>query len=238
LPRHRPKSADYASWEHYEPAQEVGGDYYDYIPLDPPDQGDRASWTRWAVALGDVVGKGMPAALLMSSLSSEVRHRVRIEPDPAEVVARLNRHFHDAEIVETFIFITLLLVIVDARDHRITVVNAGHPAPLIRRASGQVEILGEDESGPPLGVVRDHPFQPTSARLGPGDVVVLYTDGVTDSIDARHRAFGIEAVKRVVAAAPGEATEVGEALLKALRIHVAGRPQVDDVALVAFGRGG
>lgn len=236
LPRHRPKSAEYASWEHYEPAQEVGGDYYDYIPLEPSDKGDDANWTRWVVALGDVVGKGMPAALLMSSLSSEVRHRARTEPDPAEVVSRLNRHFHEAEIVDTFIFITLLLVIVDAQEHRITVVNAGHPAPLIRRASGRVEILGEDESGPPLGVVRDHRFRPTTAQLGPGDVVLLFTDGVTDSIDAGHRPFGIEAVMRVVAASPGGASDVGEALLKAIRIHAAGRPQVDDVALVAFGR--
>jgi phosphoserine phosphatase RsbU/P len=234
LPRRRPKADDYVSWEHYEPAQEVGGDYYDYIPLDPPELVDGATWTRWAVTAGDVVGKGMPAALLMSSLSSEVRHHVRSEPDPSEVVQRLNRHFFDAEILDSFI--TFLMVIIDAPEHRITVVNAGHPAPFIRRSSGQIEAIGEDEAGPPLGVVRDHVYQPLTADLGPGDVVVLFTDGVTDAIDAKHRPFGIEAVRRTISRAPVEAPEVGEAILKAVRLHAAGRPLYDDIALVCFGR--
>jgi phosphoserine phosphatase RsbU/P len=234
LPKRRPESADYASWEHYEPAQEVGGDYYDYIPLEPAEQAETAPWTRWAVAAGDVVGKGMPAALLMSSLSSEVRHHVRTEPDPSEVVQRLNRHFFDAEILDSFI--TFLMVIVDAPEHRITVVNAGHPAPFIRRSSGQIEAIGEDEAGPPLGVVRDHVYQSLSTDLGPGDVVVLFTDGVTDAIDPKHRPFGVESVRKTLARAPAEVQEVGEAILKAVRLHAAGRPLNDDIALVCFGR--
>ena len=236
LPRRRPIAPDYVSWEHYEPAQEVGGDYYDYIPLEPPELLDGVPWTCWAVTAGDVVGKGMPAALLMSSLSSEVRHHVRSEPDPIEVVRRLNRHFFDAEILDSFI--TFLLVIVDAPEHRITVVNAGHPAPMIRRASGQVETFGEDEAGPPLGVVRDHAYQSLSTDLGPGDVVLLFTDGVTDAIDVKQRPFGIDAVRRTLARAPAEVPEVGEAILKAVRLHAAGRPLNDDIALVCFGRQG
>jgi phosphoserine phosphatase RsbU/P len=234
LPRRRPKAADYDSWEHYEPAQEVGGDYYDYIPLEPAELVDDGAWTRWAVTAGDVVGKGMPAALLMSSLSSEVRHHVRSEPDPSEVARRLNRHFFDAEILDSFI--TFLMVIVDAPEHRITVVNAGHPAPFIRRASGRIEAIGEDEAGPPLGVVCEHVYESLSTELEPGDIVVLFTDGVTDALDPKQRPFGVEAVRRTIARAPAEATEVGEALLKAVRLHAAGRPLNDDIALVCFGR--
>ena len=236
LPRRRPSAADYASWEHYEPAQEVGGDYYDYIPLEPARPGDGEVWGRWTVTVGDVVGKGMPAALLMSSLASEVRHHVRSEPDPSGVVRRLNRHFFDADIVDNFI--TFLLVVVDAEDHRITVVNAGHPAPFVRRASGRVEAIGEDEAGPPLGVDRDHDYELISTDLEPGDVVVLYTDGVPDALDRHQRPFGVEAVRRTITRAPAEATEVGEALLKAVRLHAAGRPLYDDLALVCFGRRG
>ena len=234
LPRRRPRSDGYVSWEHYEPAQEVGGDYYDYIPIEPSEVGNEDAWARWAVATGDVVGKGMPAALLMSSLSSEVRHYVRIEADPARVVQRLNRHFFDAEILDRFI--TLLLVIVDARAHRITVVNAGHPAPFVRRASGRIEAIGEVEAGPPLGVVADHTYQSSAAELGPGDVVVLFTDGVTDATDAKHRQFGVDALRRTLAQAPAAVPEVGEAILRAVRVHASGRPQGDDIALVCFGR--
>ncbi len=236
LPRRPPQAVGYSSWEHYEPAQEVGGDYYDYIPLHRPDLGKLDPWTRWAVAVGDVVGKGMPAALLMSSLSSEVRHHVRTEPDPAVVVERLNRHFFDAEIVDRFI--TFLLVLVDAEAHRITVVNAGHLAPFIRRASGEIEVIGEEEAGPPLGVVTDHAYRALSTDLGPGDVVVLFTDGVSEATDSRSRQFGVAAIRRTLANAPAQAPEVGDAILKAVRTHASGRPQSDDIALVCFGRAG
>jgi sigma-B regulation protein RsbU (phosphoserine phosphatase) len=234
LPRHRPLAPGYASWEHYEPAQEVGGDYYDYIPIQPPDASGGDTWTRWAVAEGDVVGKGMPAALLMSSLSSEVRHCVRTEPDPARVVGRLNRHFFDAEILDRFI--TFLLVIVDAQAHRITVVNAGHLPPFIRRASGRIEVIGEEEAGPPLGVSPEHVYRSLSTDLGPGDVVVMFTDGVSEATNAKHRQFGVPAIRRTLAEAPAEIPEVGEAILKAVRAHASGRPQSDDIALVCFGR--
>jgi phosphoserine phosphatase RsbU/P len=234
LPRHQPFAPGYVSWEHYEPAQEVGGDYYDYIPIHPPNVNNGDPWTRWAVAEGDVVGHGMPAALLMSSLSSEVRHYVRTETDPSLVVERLNRHFYDAEILDRFI--TFLLVVVDAEAHRITVVNAGHLPPFLRRASGEIEAIGEEEAGPPLGVAPDHVYRSLSTELGPGDVVVMFTDGVSDATDSKNRLFGLPAIRRTLAAAPAEISEVGEAILKAVRVHAGGRPQNDDIALVCFGR--
>jgi sigma-B regulation protein RsbU (phosphoserine phosphatase) len=234
LPRRRPFAPGYVSWEHYEPAQEVGGDYYDYIPLQPAVVAPGVAWSRWAVAEGDVVGKGMPAALLMSSLSSEVRHYVRTEADPVRVVERLNRHFFEAEILDRFI--TFQLVIVDAEAHRITVVNAGHLPALLRRSSGEVEILGEIEGGPPLGVNPDHIYQAVTTEIHPGDVVVMYTDGVSEATNPRNRQFGSTAIRKTLEAAPPTVQEVGQAILKAVRNHASGRPQSDDIALVCFGR--
>jgi phosphoserine phosphatase RsbU/P len=234
LPHHQPCAPGYVSWEHYEPAQEVGGDYYDYIPIQPPTIADGDNWTRWAVAEGDVVGKGMPAALLMSSLCSEVRHYVRTEPDPSRVVERLNRHFFDAAILDRFI--TFLLVIVDAEAHTITVVNAGHLPPFIRRASGEIEVIGEEEAGPPLGVIPDHVYHSITTELDPGDVVVMFTDGVSEATNAKSLQFGVAAIRQTLAAAPPQVSEVGEAILKAVRVHASGRPQSDDIALVCFGR--
>ena len=234
LPRRQPQAVDYAFWEHYEPAQEVGGDYYDYIPIYPPEADGDRPWLRWAVAAGDVVGKGMPAALLMSSLSSEVRHRVRTEADPGRVVEQLNRHFFDVEILDRFI--TFLLIVVDVDVQRMTVVNAGHLSPFVRRASGEIEVLGEEESGPPLGVIPDHAYRVVSTDLGPGDVVVVYTDGVSEAVGDHNRQFGTAAIRDTLAQAPRGVTEVGEAILKAVRAHAQGRPQSDDIALVCFGR--
>jgi serine phosphatase RsbU (regulator of sigma subunit) len=149
------------------------------------------------------------------------------------VVERLNRHFFDAEILDRFI--TFLLVIVDAPTRRITVVNAGHLPPLLRRNSGRIEVLGELEGGPPLGVDPDHVFQSFATDLDPGDVVVMFTDGLSEATDSRNRQFGTLAIRQTLAAAPPTVPEVGEAILKAVRQHASGRPRSDDIALVCFG---
>lgn len=233
LPRQRPLCGRYRTWEHYEPAQEVGGDYYDYIPIAPADADGREEWTRWGVAVGDVVGKGMPAALLMSHLSAEVRHRVRAEASPVRVVAGLNRQVFDAAILDRFV--TFLLIVVDARSDEVTIVNAGHPAPWVRRATGELFAVGDDDAGPPLGVVADPTYRATTVRLGPGDVVLAYTDGVSEAINAHSRLFGVAAIGRTIAGAPADPQAVGRAVLRAVRAHAQGNPQSDDIAIVCFG---
>ena len=176
----------------------------------------------------------MPAALLMSSLSSEVRNRVRTVPEPALVVEQLNRHFFDTDILDRFI--TFLLIVVDVDVQRMTVVNAGHLAPFVRRASGLIEAIGEDEAGPPLGVLPHHPYRSASTDLAPGDVVLVFTDGVSEALGAENRQFGTEAIRATLATAPAHIPEIGEAVLAAVRAHTQGRPQSDDIAIVCFGR--
>ena len=185
LPRHRPEIAGYSLWEHYEPALEVGGDYYDYIPMASSGEGPggAASAGRWAIAVGDVAGKGMPAALMMAHLGAEVRHQARAETDPQRIVEGLNEHFLDAELRD--LFITLLLVVIDPATHRLTVVRAGHPGPLLRRAGGSVEVIGESDRGMPLAITGNQQYQAATVKLEPGDMVVLYTDGINEAQD-RH----------------------------------------------------
>jgi serine phosphatase RsbU (regulator of sigma subunit)/pSer/pThr/pTyr-binding forkhead associated (FHA) protein len=237
LPRRRPELPGYTFWERYQPALEVGGDYYDYIPVEDDlgaCPGGPHACPRWAVAVGDVTGKGMPAALLMANLCAEVRHLVRSGAPPHEVAVRVNRHVFDAELPGRFV--TFALVLVDTDGHRLTVVNAGHMPPLVRRADGKVEPLGQDDSGLPLGVERESTYPESSAALGPGDVVVLYTDGVNEAVSRQDTFFGVDGLTRAIAPAAGGAARVGEAVLRALRAHVGGRPQSDDIALVCFGR--
>lgn len=233
LPRHRPDLAGYAFWEHYEPAMAVGGDYYDYIPLGIHG-GEGTPRGRWAIAVGDVAGKGMPAALMMAHLGAEVRHQARAEAEPQRIVERLNAHFCDAELMD--LFVTFVLGVIDPATHRLTVVNAGHTGPLVRRAAGTVEVVGEAERGMPLAVVGDRSYRAASVALAPGDVVVLYTDGINEAMDRNGQLFGTENVIATLAAAPPGATAAGAAILDAVRAHTAHRSRSDDMTLICFGR--
>jgi serine phosphatase RsbU (regulator of sigma subunit) len=235
LPEPRNELGGYAFWAFYEPARFVGGDYYGHFPLPRPD--DTASGgppRRWALAVGDVAGKGMPAALLMSKLSAEVRVVLGDEPEPAAAMARLNRLLCETGMPE--MFVTFLLAVVDMAEHRLTVVNAGHPSPLVRRASGHLEVPAARALSLPLGVEPGEPFRSLSTTLGPGDLVVLYTDGVIESLDAKGRTLGVERLKQIVHAASPRPDAAGEAVVQAVRRHAGARAQSDDLTLLCIGR--
>jgi serine phosphatase RsbU (regulator of sigma subunit) len=238
LPGHRPDIAGYSFWEHYEPALDVGGDYYDYIPIvasgDGPGPGGAPAPCRWAIALGDVAGKGMPAALMMAHLGAEMRHQVHAAADPRRIVEGLNRHFLEAELRD--LFITLLLLFVDPVAHRLTVVRAGHPSPLLRRADGTVEVIGESERGMPLAVLGNQVYNAATVELEPGDAVVLYTDGVNEALDRHGSSFGTGALTATLKSAPALVPAAGAAILEAVRAHVGGRTRSDDMTLICFGR--
>ena len=131
---------------------------------------------------------------------------------------------------------TFVLTLLDVTTHRLTVVNAGHMTPMIRRANGAIEVVGEAEVGVPLGIEPDTAFPTAETQLGPGDVVVLYTDGVSEAVGQKERFFGIDGLRATLEATRGGAAEVGDAVLRALRSHVGNRTQSDDIALVCFGR--
>jgi len=234
IPDRKPDLPGYEFWHFYEPARHVGGDYFDYrlVPT-PAAQPDQPS-ARWAIAIGDVAGKGMPAALLMTRLSSEAGLLLQTEPGPVRVVERLNRNLCRTRTDEKFI--TFLVAILDGQRHELTVVNAGHMDPLIRRATGSIGVIGHDEAGPPLGIIDDQTYQMATASIGPGDMVVLYTDGVNEALDSNGRQFGMERLKQALAAAPAGAGEVGEWILDAVRRHAGGAAQSDDIAILCLGR--
>jgi phosphoserine phosphatase RsbU/P len=234
IPDRYPDLPGYEFWHHYEPAHFVGGDYFDYRPVPGPDGSATAgSATRWAIALGDVSGKGMPAALVMARFSAEVRLLVQAEPDPVRLVSRLNRSLCENNAAERFV--TFLLAIVDGERHELTVVNAGHSALLIRRDGGRLEPIGDHSTALPLGVQDNETFSAVTTALDPGDVVVLFTDGV-DAMGLDGQLFGAERLNRaIVKATPGVAS-VGEAIRDAVERYSEGRPQFDDITILCFGR--
>jgi sigma-B regulation protein RsbU (phosphoserine phosphatase) len=230
----RPASVPgYEFWAYYEPARHVGGDYYGFIPIPSGTGADEAHTTRWAVAVGDVVGKGMPAALLTAKLSAEVRMSLRGNLDPERVVAQLNRPF-DGGVLD--MYITFILAALDVEKHRFTVVNAGHPCPLILRRDGQLEEFGRSASGLPLGIMPDYAYESATTVLEPGETVILYTDGVTDAMDAAGERLGDIIFREALLKARPGAAATGEEVVQAIQRHVADRPQFDDITLVCLSR--
>jgi serine phosphatase RsbU (regulator of sigma subunit)/pSer/pThr/pTyr-binding forkhead associated (FHA) protein len=235
IPERPPLLPGYEFWHYYEPAHFVGGDYFDYHPM-PITKASSASGPsqRWAIAIGDVSGKGMAAALLMVRIATEVRHLLRAESDPSRVVDRLNRSL--CETTTAGKFVTFLLAVVDGETHHVTVLNAGHPAPMIRRAGGRIDRIDDGSAGLPLAIEGDETYRPEMASIGPGDIVVLYTDGVIEAMGPEGQPFGIDGLEQSLAAAPPGVDSVGEAILNAVRRHVSGQDQYDDITLLCFGR--
>jgi serine phosphatase RsbU (regulator of sigma subunit) len=224
LPHERPQVPGLQFFDYYVPAQRVGGDYYDYI---------RLPGNRLGLAVGDVSGKGVSAALLMARLSAAARFALASAPTLPEAVAQLNTTLIRPGTEDRFI--TCVVAVVDLDHLTLSLVNAGHLPPLLRRADGTVEELGEAVAGLPLGVL-DRPYQEATLPLGPGEAVVFYTDGVTEARNPRNEMYGVDQLKKVVEKGPGEAEALGTAVLDDLQRFVAGRPAHDDVTLLCLRR--
>lgn len=208
-----------------QPCRHAGGDYYDFF---------RLAGGRLAVVVGDVAGKGMPAALLMASLQARFQVLIEAEPNPAQLVERLNR------VTSTCCpgnrFITLFYCLIDPASGGIHYVNAGHNPPLILRRLGKAERL--ETGGLPLGVFPDSRYHAGLGRLEPGDVLALYSDGVTEAARPETEdEFGEDRlVEAVLAAASQSAVQILECVRAAVGRHAGGISAGDDFTLVIVRR--
>jgi serine phosphatase RsbU (regulator of sigma subunit) len=203
----------------------VGGDYYDFFTFSNGHVG---------LALGDVSGKGMPASLLMAELHARVQVLAADDPgDLGAFMVRLNKATSakcPSNRFITFFFCTLDLVTGD-----LAFANAGHNPPIIVRSSGDAEML--EGGGPVLGIVPMAPYRQMQAHLDPGDMLVLYSDGVTEANNIDYTEFGEERFIEVLKAHRTQpATAIVEAVTKALADFTAGAPQADDITLVVAKR--
>lgn len=224
LPEARPKLPGYEFFDYYQPAQQIGGDYFDYIPL--PDG-------RVAIVVADVVGHGVAAALLMAKLSAEARFSLYSEATPAAAVTRLNERLCQLNIQR---FVTLVLVVLDPKEHKAIVVSAGHMAPLHRRASKKIEEPGDSVAGLPLGVTDALGYNQAEFEIGPGDTLALYTDGVNESIDAAGAFYTIDRLREKILKQGPDPVKMGQAIVDDVRQFLGKAPQNDDMCLVCFGR--
>jgi sigma-B regulation protein RsbU (phosphoserine phosphatase) len=202
----------------------VGGDYYDFFPY--PDG-------RVALALGDVSGKGMPASLMMMALHARVQVLAEDLNDLGALMSRLNKA--TCAKCPSNRFITFFFCVLDAAAGELRFANAGHNPPMIVRASGETEML--EGGGPVLGILSIAPYSEERARLEPGDMLVLYSDGVTEATNHEFDEFGEERLLEVLKAHREDpAPEIVEAVTKALAEFAAGAPQADDITLVVAKR--
>lgn len=202
------------------PAMQVGGDCFDVIPLDDG---------RMAITIGDVAGKGAPAAILMANLQSAVRALSGSGVPACRLVEQVNRLVHDS--TEEGVFITFFFSVLDTRTSEVTYTNAGHNPPCILRADGRRERL--DKGGLVLGIMPDTQYEEGRVLLDPGDHMVLYTDGVTEAANQNDEMFGEERLEELLV----EYREVGaremeERVYNSVKDFTAGAAQADDLTMV------
>jgi serine phosphatase RsbU (regulator of sigma subunit) len=206
----------------YQPAFDVGGDFYDFVDL-----GDG----RLLAAIGDVSGKGVTAALMMSRISSELHRLAADTTGPAEMLHRLNRSMPG--VMQDDRFVTVVCVLLDIPNRRWVVSNAGHVVPILRRRSGAVAGLAYS-SGPPIGMLANATYEDEVFPLESRDILVLATDGVFEMLAGPRRpcsTMGQCKLTEVVQKAPHDLAEIHRRILSAVESTSIGR---DDVALLGL----
>lgn len=239
------------------PSRQVGGDYFDFLTQEDG---------RLGIAIGDVSGKGIPAALLMSNLQASLQGQVIHPSSVGEIVARVNNLL--AASTDPHMFATFFYGVLDPSQATLTATNAGHDPPILRRADGSVETL--DAGGLVLGMLPGQTYHQATVTLEPGDFIVFYTDGITEAVGPSLRSeglhapsgadeseagagsdaqdgsggdpdadnmFGLEQLLATIQAnADQSAAGIKDAILAAVARHTAGTPQSDDITLVVIKR--
>jgi serine phosphatase RsbU (regulator of sigma subunit) len=225
LPSQRPLIPGYQFYDYYEAALGIGGDFFDYVPL--PDG-------RLVVALGDVAGKGVPAALLMARLHSMARYHFLASPMPARVLSELNAGLATCGLGHRFV--TFVAAVLDPLRHEVTLVNAGHIPPLLVRPNGEVALVGGEASGFPLGICQEHEYGQFTLTLEPGETLLLFTDGVTEAMSGDDEIYGISRVRNFLAQPQRSVEELGTGLIADVEAFGEGRRQCDDTCVVGLQR--
>jgi serine phosphatase RsbU (regulator of sigma subunit)/CheY-like chemotaxis protein len=221
LPRELPSLPNWRIVAHYQPAQAVGGDFYDFLPLSDGNLG---------FFIGDVSGKGVPAALVMATARSILRASAQSLNAPGQVLKTVNNLLYP-DIPENM-FVTCLYAILDPKEGRLRYANAGHGLPYRRHAASVTELRA---TGMPLGLMPDMHYEEREAVLVPGDAVLFYSDGLVEAHDPQRMMFGLARLQRLIAVQPRSAAALIQCLLTELT-HFTGAEweQEDDITLVTL----
>jgi sigma-B regulation protein RsbU (phosphoserine phosphatase) len=222
FPRNYPavEGLDYAG--RCRPARGVGGDYYDFLDLADGSLG---------IAIGDVSGKGIPAALLMASLQASLRGQtISGATDLAKLMSNVNKLIFETSPANRYA--TFFYGQYAPRTRELTYVNGGHNPPLVFRAG---DVLRLEDGGPVVGLFKPARYSQSSLKLQPGDVWLLYTDGISEAMNSADEEWGEERMMEAVRACRCRpAAEMVEHLISAAGAFVAGAPQHDDMTVMVI----
>jgi len=222
LPAEAPPVPGYGFAMSYRTANEVGGDYYGITPL--PDG-------RVAIAVGDASGHGMAAGLLMAIANAVLGLAIELDPTPDRVAALLNRVL--CRTGDRRSFMTLFFALLSPAGGELRYTCAGHPFPLVRRTDGTIVELGS--GGYPLGIREELDLETREAVLAPGEVMLLFSDGLPEAVNAAGMAFGFDRLQ-VLLTPGGEPRAIHDRIIAALDAHLDGARPQDDVSVVVVRR--
>lgn len=229
LPREFPPFADLASvidiHATMKPAKDVGGDFYDFFRVDENHIG---------FVMADVSGKGVPAALFMTMSHTLLRFTGTKTTNPVATVADSNNMLAR----ESFdsMFVTLFYGVLDVRTGEVRYVNAGHNPPYLLKADGTVSVLPKSNNIC-MGVMEEFPYQESTLTLEKGDMLITFTDGVTEACDMSNQLFGEERLESLIATLKGNSAEqITAAINNAVASHANGAEQSDDITILLIGR--
>ena len=222
LPKEVPSLAGWQLAPYYQPAREVGGDFYDFLPLEDG---------RWGIVIGDVTGKGVPAALVMATVHTMLRSTVPEIISPGEVLARVNDLL--AAEIPAGMFVTCFFALLDPKCGRLCYPNAGHEPPFLQKESSATELWA---TGMPLGLMPGTRYEEHEVSLSPGESLLFYSDGLVEAHAPDREMFGFPRLQRVLEEQADLASLI-DVLLGELRLFTGeGWEQEDDVTLVTLQR--
>jgi serine phosphatase RsbU (regulator of sigma subunit) len=208
---------------HYEAAYQIGGDFYDFIWHDPSHLG---------LAVGDVAGKAISAALYMARLTSELRSRAAIARTPARLLRRVNQEI--APLGDDGMFATLVYCIYDLENRSLVFTNAGHCVPLLRRGDRVFPLQAERAHTPPLGVTPELEAGEARVQLHSGDMLIMVSDGILEARDARGNEYGLSRLSRRIRTARGNVNDIIKSILADIDAHAGAQGQGDDMTILAM----
>src|SRR3954463_8526078 len=222
LPKQLPELNGWQVAAYYRPAREVGGDFYDVIPL-PEGKG--------GFGVGDVPDKGVPAALVMAATRSVLRASAQRLVNPGETLERVNEHL--CPDMPEKMFVTCLYGVLDPGTGHLRFANAGHDLPYVKTADGVIELRAR---GMPLGLMPGMDYEEKEATLEPGDSVLLHSDGVVEAHDPERAMYGFPRLKETVATAPSGQQLIDRVLADLDTFTGPGAEQEDDITMVTLER--
>ncbi|MGM0546550.1 MAG: PP2C family protein-serine/threonine phosphatase [Bacteroidota bacterium] len=224
LPAEQPKIKGYSLCGRNLTAHSVGGDYYDFIPLGP---------NRWAICLGDVSGKGLPASLLMANLQAILRGQVRYQSSPGMILQHANRQLFQSTDTEKYV--TLFLGFLDADAHTMQYSIGGHEYPFWMHSDNNFSRL--TTGGIPIGIMENQPYQEETIAFNPGDRLVIYSDGIADSRNADGEAFTEERLQKLlIQTTNNTGQQLMDSIFNASLEHNNTLPLFDDMTMVVLCR--